>query len=72
MKKVELRKNTITNCGDIITKFVILEATENGTTKTTNGSLDGSVEWKEHDLRMDIYDIANCYIATGYKFYYVE
>ena len=30
MKKVELRKNTITNCGDIITKFVILETTENG------------------------------------------
>ena len=66
MKKVELRKNTITDCGDI------LETTENGTTKTTNGSLDGSVEWKEHELSMDIYDIANCYIATGYKFYYVE
>lgn len=72
MKRVELRKNTITNCGDIITKFVILEATENGTTKTTYGSLDGSVEWKEHELRMDIYDIANIYNATGYKFYYVE
>ena len=72
MKRVELRKNTITNCGDIITKFVILEATENGTTKTTNGSLDGSVEWKEHKLRMNIYDVANSCIAEGYKFYYVE
>ena len=72
MKKVELRKNTITDCGDIITKVVVLEPTERGTTKVTTGSLDGSVEWKDHVLRMDIYDVANCYIATGYKFYYVE
>ena len=71
MKRVELRKNTITNSGDII-KFVILEATENGTTKATSGSLDGSVEWQEHELRMDIYDAANIRIAAGYKFYYVE
>lgn len=72
MKRIELRKNTITDCGDIITKVVILEATENGTTKATTSGIDGSVEWKDHELRMDIYDVANSCIAEGYRFYYVE
>lgn len=72
MKRVELRKNIITNSGDIITKFVMLEATENGTTKATTSGIDGCAEWKDHELRMNIYDVANSCIAEGYKFYYVE
>ena len=72
MKNIELRKTNITDCGYIIPKVVLLEATENGTTKVTTGSIDGSVEWKDHELRMDIYDVANSCIAEGYRFYYVE
>ena len=72
MKNIELRKTNITDCGYIITKVVVLKPTEKGTTKVTTGSIDGSVEWKDHELRMDIYDVANCFIAEGYKLYFVE
>lgn len=51
MKMIELRKTNITDCGDIITKVVVLKPTEKGTTKVTTGSIDGCVEWKDHVLR---------------------
>ena len=73
MKRIELRKNNITNYGDIITDVAVLEPTEKGTTNATTGSLiEWGEEWNDHEIKLDIYDVANCFIAAGYKLYYVE
>lgn len=71
--KIELRKYTPTKSGNtMITDVVELVPTERGTKIEYNFCL---VEWqngKYCESSKDIYDVANSYIAEGYKLYHIE
>ena len=71
--KIELRKYTPTKSGNnMITDVVELVPTERGTKIAFNFCLVEWAEWKYCEISKDIYDVANSYIAEGYKLYHIE